>query len=54
MALPPNINFLISKQNKTPKIDSKDNEAGTYCYSISVLYTKKQSSTIKCKKQVNK
>ena len=47
MVLLPNINFLISKQNKTPKTDPKNVKAvGWYCYSIAVSFTSKQSSTV--------
>ena len=46
----PNINLVISKQNKAPKIDLKNVKAvGWYCYSIPVFYINKLTSTIKYK-----
>ena len=50
--LPPNINFLSSKQNAKPKIDAQRLMAfGCYCCSLTchVFYTNKQDDIIKYK-----
>ena len=55
MVLILNINLLISKQNKTTKIDSQNVKAvGWYCYSIPVFYTNKQVYNHNINKQTNK
>ena len=52
MVLLPNINFLISKKNKTPKVDPKmvKEQAGIATFRHDpVFYTNKQSFGIKYK-----
>ena len=56
MILLPNIDFLISKQNKTPKIDPKNAEAaGWSCYSVlCFLQNRALQSNINKPRSINK
>ena len=56
MVLLPNINFLISKQNKTPKIDPNWSSSLVLLLLDILFYTNKQSFGIKYKysKQIYK